>query len=145
MNGDSFEFKGVSAGEYFIETGIDDGARVIRRRIAVLSDQAANVRFDFATDASASLAGVVFRDGVPLPDVRVILRRVIDTDATLVLFATTGAAGSYLFANLPAGKCEIEVVAEDIGHRGSDRFVTEVVVVAGSSTRQDIETSAAVR
>jgi hypothetical protein len=137
--GESFEFQHVSPGDYLLEVAIDGHSRVIRRAINVSEGGVTTARFDFDVPADTSLGGAVTRDSIPVPGVRLILRRSLTNDSTLILFAKTDERGNYLFAYPPIGQCEIEAFAEDIGYSGSGRFVTDVFVAESGPTRQDVE------
>ncbi len=140
--GKFFELRGVSAGNYFLEVGIDEGARVIRRRLRVLEGSATTTHVDFDVPRDTLLKGLVALDEKPLAECRIVLRYSLGNDDLLVLFARTDDGGRYLISNVPPGDCEVEVLADDIQIRGG-RFVAKVVVAQSGLTTHDIHLDSA--
>lgn len=131
-----FELVDVSAGRYFLEVSVDDARRAIRSEVQVAEGSASIARFDFETRSRGIVEGMVSRASVPCSGAHLLLRRSLGNGQILMLAAQTDEQGRYAFSNVPTGACELELVADERGAAGTDRYTFSVNLTG--VTRQDI-------
>ncbi len=136
----TFQFDRVPVGPTVVSLRADGEIWAQRnyKQVDVTANAVAQVEFNLI-EGTASLAGVVARDGVPLAEIRLSL--VIDAPGydSFHVSGTTDARGAYLFEQLPAGAAALKVLQH------TERFeepVYEAIIVEGARKRFDIELAA---
>lgn len=136
----TFQFDRVPVGTAVVSLRADGEIWAQRnyKQVDVTANAVAQVEFNLL-EGTASLAGVVARDGVPLAEVRLSL--VVDAPGydSFHISGTTDARGAYLFEQLPAGAAALKVLQH------TERFeepVYEAMIVEGARNRFDIDLAA---
>jgi hypothetical protein len=140
----SFTFKDVPTGEaILILEGVTGSptSLVMNKHVEVAADCTTQVDFDLV-EGTASLTGLVARDGQPLANISLSLAIEPEGQDPYRATTKTDAQGAYLFEKLPVGTAYVKVV------RHTERYeepVFEATLTDDATSRLDIEIAASAR
>lgn len=136
----TFQFDRVPVGPAVVSLRADGEIWTQRnyKQVDVTANTVAQVEFNLL-EGTASLAGVVARDGIPLTEIRLSLTIDAPGYDSFHIAGNTDAQGAYLFEQLPAGAAALKILQH------TERFeepVYEAMIVEGARSRFDIDLAA---